>query len=125
MALALVDNTPSPEVPADFSTFWLLWGGKRIEKKLCKLQWGYLLGPQQMSAIVAAAAWRSYWEREDYRYLPDPLKWIQGERWEDELPRGAINGSAAHVPFEPSAPGVRCEMPEHVKAMIAKLRTQK
>ena len=83
----------------DFDTFWLLWAGKRVEKKLCRRNWAHLTGDQMMAAIVAAAAWRPIWLREDDRYLPQPVRWITGERWEDELPRAALGGSSAFVPF--------------------------
>ncbi len=126
-ALSLVNPTPEPL--ADFEAFWLLWAGKRQEKKMCKLQWGYLHSDDQMKAIVAAAAWRPLWLRKESagegEYLPTPLKWLHGERWEDELPRTQLQTAQAHVPFQPSAPGERAEMPEHVRAMIAKLRGQK
>lgn len=128
MSLTLVNQTTfhneSNDIQADFDTFWLLWAGKRQEKKLCKIQWGYLLGPQQVAAVVGAAAWRPIWLRQDWRYLPEPLKWIHGERWEDELPRNVSASAAAHIAFEPSKEGERSVMPDHVKALIAKLRGQ-
>ena len=123
MALALVELIPTPETH-DFETFWLLWAGKKIEKKLCRLQWTHLAGPDQLAAIVGAANWRPHWLREDWRYLPNPLQWIQGERWEDELPRNAQT-SIGHVPFAASEPGERSEMPAHVKSLIARLKAQK
>jgi hypothetical protein len=121
MALALVESTPTPEVQADFDAFWTLYPRKEARKDAMKA-WSQIPPAFYMPAVVAVAAWRREWARRDTQHIPLAATWLRGERWEDELPRGVAPTSSAHVPFEPTAPGQRSEMPEHVKAMIAKLK---
>jgi len=104
-----------------FEDFWILWGGKKVKKKDAERLFKRLRDEQKMLAIIAAAEWREIWlERED-EFRPDPYRWIEGDRWEDEMPRN-YRKTQAHVAFKRDEQAPKSVMPEHVKAMIAKLR---
>lgn len=119
--LSIVGIEPEPQA-ADFETFWLCWAGKRQEKKVCALQWGYMLADQQVAAIEGALRWRRIWLSKDWEYLPAPKAWLHGERWEDELPRGSAPSSSAQVEFAPEEP--RGALSKEAKAAIAKIAAQ-
>jgi len=102
-----------------FADFWLLWCGKKVRKKDAERLFNRLRDEQKMTAIVAAADWREIWmERED-EFRPDPYRWIEGDRWEDEMPR-SYRKAQAHVRPRDDTP--KSSMPEHVRALIAKLK---
>ena len=62
----------------------------------------------------------------DAQYTPHASTWLNGARWEDEMPDQWIvqNGAqhASHVIAKPPEAGKREPMPDHVRAAIAKLR---
>ena len=76
--------------------FWTLYP-RRVAKKDALKAWSRLKPAQQMAAIVACAAWRRVWATKDLDYLPYPATWINGERWEDELPPEFTQSNASHV----------------------------
>lgn len=71
--------------------------------------------------FTALAVWRTVWRDKDPEYLPYPASWLNGERWEDEVPaeyrRVNIAPAKTHL-----AQSERTEMPEHVRLLLAKLR---
>ena len=123
---------PAPEPPPDFGDFWLLWPrGCRVAKKDAIRAWSKLTHAQQVAALVGLVKWRYVWEyrarqRHDfYEYLPYPATWINGERWEDDVPpefeRRDISRERAPDP-EPELTGPRPAIPQHVRDMIARLK---
>lgn len=125
MALALVDDLlPNDGPRVDFDSFLTVWAGKRIDLKLARMRFNYLHADDQLAAIEAAVLWRPMWLREEWRYLPNPKDWLNNERWTDEPPRDIKQSTSAHVAFAPDKPLARGEMPDHVKALIAKLKVK-
>lgn len=119
--LAIVENT-SPEPQADFDTFWLLYPRKEARKDTLKA-WGQMDPAHAVPAIEALVGWRREWARREAQYIPLAASWLRGERYFDELPRGVTVTAAAHQAFGPSEkPAPKGELPDHVKAMIAKLK---
>lgn len=106
-----------------FADFWLLYP-RRVAKKDAQKAWGRIPETLHVRIFVALASWRTVWKDKDAEYLPYPASWLNGERWEDELPPEYRRTHLSHVPAQPTVAGPRTEMPEHVKALLAKLRTK-
>lgn len=123
-ALQLVDRDTGELAPPDFADFWTLYP-RRVARKDALKAWGRLKPAQQMAAIVACAAWRRVWATKDLDYLPYPATWINGERWDDELPPEFTQSHGSHVAAALPEPTARTVMPEHVKALLAKMRNGK
>lgn len=75
-----------------FLTFWKAYP-KKVKKKRawkiwCKLQPDTALVSVIMDALDKQKR-SDRWRREDGRYIPDPTTWLDGHRWEDELPEAA------------------------------------
>lgn len=110
-----------PDPLPDFADFWLLYP-RRVAKKDAAKVWARLTAEQQVAALVACVAWRVTWSRKDVEYLPYPASWLNGERWEDELPASNVPAHASHVIAAPGPEYQKTTMPEHVRALLAKLR---
>ena len=105
-----------------FEDFWILWSGKKVKRKDTERVFKRLRNDEKMLAVIAAAEWRDIWVEKEEHYRPDPLRWIEGERWEDELPN-AYRRTQVHEPFKPQIDGKKyVPMPDHVRALIAKLK---
>lgn len=126
--LAIV-SAEEPQALPTFDDFWLLYP-RRIAKKAARDAWRRMTEVSQVAAIVSLFDWRRVWEfeaarrgEEQMNYLPHPATWLNGERWEDELPAGHKRPSAR--PMSPAATEQRVDpMPDHVKALLTKLRKQ-
>ena len=118
MSLALVSEQTQEYVTA-FEDFWLLYP-KRCAKKDAKKMWVRMTEQQRISALTACAAWRNIWAAKDPEFLPHPATWLNGERWEDELPSSVSHSS--HVAAKQQELPQRGQIPEHVRALLAKLR---
>lgn len=115
-------NTNTEEAKADFETFWLLYP-RRVAKKDAQKAWSKLSESDRFDAIVALADWIRVWRaRGDDQYTPYPASWLNGERWTDELPPEHRNRPQAHAPVKERPDSPKGEMPEHVKALIAKMK---
>lgn len=120
--LALVHNdVPAQEQAATFDDFWLLYP-RRVAKRDAQKAWSRMTADEQAAAVVAMVDWRRVWRGKDPQYIPHPATWLNGARWEDELPASNEASHASHVQAEPEKPFVKSVMPEHVKALLAKLR---
>jgi hypothetical protein len=110
-----------------FDDFWTLYP-RHEAKKDARRSWDRMTPDQQQEAVVAIFHWRRVWaaQMRDQRTTPMPATWLNGERWEDELPpehRPRTNGAAAQE--QPRPVGQRTEMPQYVRDQIAKLRAGK
>ena len=122
-ALQLVDKATGEilEAAPDFQDFWLLYP-RRVARKDALKAWGKLSPAQQVAAITALVEWRRVWANKDLDYLPYPATWINGERWTDELPPEFTARTAAQQSAQLPEPTARTVMPEHVRALLQKLR---
>ena len=134
------EPTPTPpaaDEPATFPDWWVLYP-RHVKRKDAEKAWGRLDDEQRLAALVGAANQRPMWnwqasQREDWLdFIPYPATWIRAEQWEDEIPErfrsrtGNGNGSAACQAGSGEAvadSGPRI-IPEHVKALIAKIKAQ-
>ena len=105
-----------------FDDFWLLYP-RRVAKKDAAKAWMRLSESDRMAAIVGVAKWRKVWATKDQQYIPHASTFLNGARWEDELPADAVSTYAAHQPAKIQE-GQRSEMPEDVRALIARMRNR-
>jgi hypothetical protein len=127
MGLQLVDTETGelPEPSAAFSDFWLLYP-RHVGKLAAVKAWARITEANKMAAIIGAAEWRPIFvkrmEDGEDTYVPHPSTWLNGERWEDELPPCYRPTSASHQPAALPEQGSRTVMPDKVRALLAKLR---
>ena len=114
------DASEPAAVPC-FDDFWLLYP-RRVARKDAVKAWARLSDEQQVDALIACVAWMYVWKQKDPEYLPHGSTWLNGWRWEDELPFGYAPIKRAEA--EPGKPFVKGVMPDHVRAMLAKLRSK-
>ena len=93
-----------------------------MAKKDALKAWNRLMPAQRMQAIVACASWRRVWADKDLQYVPHAATWLNGWRFEDELPPEFTQSNAAHVAAVLPEQQERGAIPDHVKALLAKLR---
>lgn len=104
-----------------FDDFWTLYP-RHIAKKAARKAWDRIPDTLHIRIFTSVAIWRSVWLDKDPEFLPYPASWLNGERWEDELPLEFRRRVVAPVPARPSEQSERTEMPEHVRLLLAKLR---
>lgn len=85
--------------PDRFDEFWNVYG-KKVDRKKAEQKWKLALKKRGVTADMLIAAARSYvtYERENNeggRYVMDPARWLNGERWNDERAARAVAGPAA------------------------------
>lgn len=108
-------------IPA-FGDFWLLWP-KRVARKDAERAWARLTDAQKMQAIIALVDWRSCWlARNEMDYVPHAATWLNGERWEDELPAGFASKDDGWRERMERDSKQAVPMPDHVKQLLEKLR---
>jgi hypothetical protein len=107
-----------------FADFWLLYP-RRVARKDAERAWLKLTVEQQVQAIVAIVQWRRIWADKDDEYLPHASTWLNGWRFDDEPPRSFTQSSLSHAPAVLREDAQRGTIPEHVRALIAKLRKPK
>ena len=121
MTATVLPIRPVPVEAVDaFDDFWVLYP-RRISKKQTHKYFRAIDPKNHVKILTAIAAWRVHWEQTgvEMQWIPYPSTWLIGERWEDEIP--SANHSSAHVRCD-LPQGARTEMPEHVRALLAKLR---
>jgi hypothetical protein len=112
-----------------FDDFWLLYP-KRMARLEAVKAWSRMTSVQHVAAITGLVGWRKVWmDRGELQFVPNAATWLRGERWEDELPmpQGMQAGDLSplhlsHVAANLPDRGERVSMPEHVRALLAKLR---
>jgi hypothetical protein len=113
-----------PSAKPEFDDFWLLWPqARRLEKKSARSVWASMSNEQRVAAIVAVASWRRVWATVDPAFIVYPHRWLRNERWEDELPLDTVT-SASHSPAQLPEQGAKAVMPDHVRALLAKMRAR-
>lgn len=69
-----------------FLDFWQQYP-RKIAKKDAERAWLRLSVEQQSAAMTALPMHCKHWQlRGDLQFVPHPATWLNGERWEDELP---------------------------------------
>jgi hypothetical protein len=68
-----------------FDQFWSQYP-RRCAKKAARKAWDKLTPAQQQCALDALPRWGIVWEKTEMHFIPHPATWLNGERFEDELP---------------------------------------
>ena len=104
-----------------FEDFWIIYT-RKVRRKDARTAWDRMTQEQQLLALVAVVEWRKVWATMDEEYIPHASTWLRAERWDDELPKVFKQANAAHAPAKlPDSPA-RTVIPDHVRALLAKLR---
>jgi len=109
---------------ATFADFWLLYP-RRVARKDAERAWARISERDRVEALTALVGWRRVWADKDPQFIPHASTWLNGERWTDELPVASAVSHQSHAAIAGSAgiaSGERPAIPEHVKAVLAKLR---
>ncbi len=114
-----------------FDDFWILWP-KRVAKKKATEAWRKIRPERRVEVIVALVEWRAYWiDRGEMEFVPHPATWLNGERWEDDLPRDWGKSGRSKIAVDQNRvwqQKVEAEkqaavpMPAHVRELIEKLK---
>lgn len=123
VGLRLVDGNDVAETP-EFDDFWLMYP-RRVAKKDAMKAWARMTIPDRVDALTALVDWRRVWRTKETDFIPYPATWLNGERWQDELPTVAASSHASHVSAAIPESRERTAMPDKVKALLAKLRGDK
>ena len=117
------NNSDNEITCATFDDFWMLFP-KHIARMEAERSWKKLGDAQRVAALVGLAEWRIVWLSEGrLQYVPNASTWLNQQRWTDELPQTwGTSGHASHIPAKlPDSPA-RTVIPDHVRALLAKLR---
>ncbi|WP_430304110.1 hypothetical protein [Pseudomonas mosselii] len=102
-----IDTNPSvadaPEL-VDFERFWKLYP-RKVSKADAKKAWAKLKVTADLFDLMAAslAAWTvsTDWTKDGGQFIPHASTWLNGKRWEDELPQPA--GAAPFASRRPAS----------------------
>lgn len=75
----------------DFECFWSAYP-RRVAKKDARKAWDKLKAEQKDAAMKALPLHIESWSDREPQFIPYPASWLNGERWEDEIP---AKGAAA------------------------------
>lgn len=119
----LMQPAPTNDDKILFTDFWTLYP-KRMARRDAERAWSKIDAAEHPAILLALVAWRRVWrQRDDDQYIPYPASWLRGERWTDELPVEYTRSHASHAPAKlPEEGERRGEMPEAVRALLAKIR---
>ena len=74
-----------------FDLFWDKYP-KKVKKKKARDLWQKLRPDAGLVSVILDALEKQKrsdrWKRDGGQYIPDPTTWLNGRRWEDELPPG-------------------------------------
>ena len=87
--------SPAPVVSKDlFPKFWKLYP-RKVGKDKAEKAWGKLKVTQELFDLMATALAKQVltpdWLKDKGQYIPHPSTWLNGKRWEDEIPDVASN----------------------------------
>ena len=122
--LTLVEKNKAAGHPA-FAEFWRDYP-KKEGKKYAEKCWLRLGELEKWQAIEALPSHIKKWRHEgrERQFVPDCSSWLNQARFEDEIdmtPFVTANG-AAHLPAKLPDNVPRETMPDHVRALLARLR---
>ncbi len=118
--LRAVESMAGESASVTFDDFWCIYP-RRVAKKDARRAWAKVPDGSHVAILTALVAWRQVWRDKDTEFLPHPATWLNGERWEDELPQGYRMMPAPRLEARPD-PAERTPIPAHVRALLAKLR---
>lgn len=80
--------------PAGFADFWAAYP-RRVARLAAQRAWDRLTNAERAAALAALPAHANYWRAagRDAERIPHAASWLNGRRWEDELPGVAGNSA--------------------------------
>jgi NDP-sugar pyrophosphorylase family protein len=114
--------------PPCFEDFWCLYV-RHTAKKVALKSWERLSDADKLQAVIAAEAWRRIWQQmgTEWQYIPMPATWLNQGRYDDDYPPW-FNSKPATAKIkpagEPEAQSTRITMPDHVRAVLARLKAK-
>ena len=112
---------------ATWDTFWILWPRKEARKHAEK-SWTRLNAGERRAAILVLPDWRRVWAARETQYIPLPASWLNGARWEDEIPAEFARTKqiqADNKAFNDKmdkANAERVPMPAHLRALLEEMK---
>lgn len=87
--------SPAPVVSDDlFPKFWKIYP-RKVGKDKAEKAWGKLKVTRELFDLMATALAKQVltpdWTKEKGQYIPHPSTWLNGKRWEDEIPSAPTN----------------------------------
>lgn len=70
--------------PADFSQFWRSYPRKEGKKKTLS-RWKHMDAEAKQQALAGLKRWQDSGRWDDPQFIPQPLTYLNGERWKDEI----------------------------------------
>ena len=119
-----------------WDALWTLYPRREAKKDALKA-WSRMSESDRHAAVIAIADWRQVWKAQgrDTHLIPLPATWLNGERWDDEVPagfkktsgQGQVQGSVSMAnestrSIVPQAFAPRPALPPHVLEMIARMK---
>lgn len=121
MTLKLVE-TPSVEERVCFDDFWSLYP-RHEAKKAAESAWSRIEPDRLRDVVLGLYAWRPILMTRDPQYVPLPATWLNGERWEDEIPEAIkkVDVPRGTCTIPDSEKRSRWVIPQHVRDEIKRL----
>jgi len=111
-----------PSLRERFERFWTAYPRKEGKQPAWRV-WLRLKPTEELTArmIHAVDRWKQtdQWRKEAGKYIPHPATWLNGERWEDELPTEPLNPSPNPRPTRPNLDDVIRRLREHEQYQAA------
>jgi len=73
-----------PDTDDGFDKFWSRMV-KKLDKAKCKTAWKYIAKKNHDKIHKALDIIIPVWDKKEKQYIPHPLTWLNGERWNDEV----------------------------------------
>lgn len=90
-----VEGSPLKGGVCSFEEFWSVYP-RRAGKKKAERAWKKIRAEEVPTIVASIEAWKKtqQWRKEGGRFIPHPATFLNGRRWEDEVPPERKEGSA-------------------------------
>lgn len=125
--LRAIETVGENKSDATFDDLWTLYP-RRVAKRDAERAWNRLTADEKVAALSALVKWRRVWlARGEIQYVPHAATWLNGARWDDELPEQAQMGPqhASHVAATMLEQAERGAMPQEVRDLLTKLKARR
>lgn len=89
------ESNPKRARGEDFDTFWTAYP-KKVDKKKAQAAFEKINpdGELMNTMLSSLAAWKksAQWTKDGGQFIPNPTTWLNGRRWEDEVPKAGAAG---------------------------------
>jgi len=85
-----------PSMNDDWDEFWALYP-RKTGKQAAEKAWKKLSGADKQQASASLTRHIAYWQNTETsaQFIPHPATWLNGRRWEDQLPECTKRGKEA------------------------------